>query len=255
MSVLKLEPVSFGAAQWHVSVVIPARNEEVLLPGCLASVQRARRALPAGVSSDLIVVSDCSDDRTEEIAAAMLAGDGTVIRSEAGAVGSARALGAQLALNRYLGRLPGHVGEGLDRCWLANTDADCTVPEDWLLLQLALANRGFAAVAGIVDVDSFDEHESQVEQLFRLTYRLHADGTHPHVHGANFGIRADVYCGVGGWSDCETGEDHHLWRRLQRAVHPVSSDTRLRVMTSGRRVGRAPLGFADALAAHNGPSR
>ena len=248
-------PALGSVAHWHVAVVIPARNEESLLPRCLASVQRARQALPANVTSDVIVVSDCSDDRTAEVATTMLAGDGTVLRSDAGAVGGARALGVQLALKRYPGRQFSHTGSMLDRCWLANTDADCLVPEDWLLLQLAAADSGFAAVAGIVDVDSFEEHESQVEQLFRLTYRLHEDGTHPHVHGANFGIRADVYCGAGGWSNCETGEDHHLWRRLQRAAHPVISNSRLRVVTSGRRVGRAPLGFADALAAHNGPSR
>ena len=250
-----MAPVPKSTAYWHVAVVIPARNEESLLPRCLASVQRARQALPANVTSDVIVVSDCSDDRTAEIATAMLAGDGMVQRSHAGAVGSARALGAQLALSRYPDRQLGRTASTLDHCWLANTDADCLVPEDWLLLQLACADSGFAAVAGIVDVDSFEEHESKVEELFRLTYRLHADGTHPHVHGANFGIRADVYCRAGGWSNCETGEDHHLWRRVQHAAHPVSSNSQLRVVTSGRRVGRAPLGFADALAAHNGPSR
>ncbi len=242
------------AGLWHIAVIIPARNEELLLPRCLASVQRARKALPFGVTSDLIVVADCSDDRTEEIAAAMLAegGDGTVIHSDAGAVGVARALGVRLALHRYLEGRFSQTGQAFERCWLANTDADCIVPEDWLALQLASAESGSAAVAGVVDVDSFEEHEQHVEQRFRLTYLLHADGTHTHVHGANFGIRADAYCGAGGWSNCETGEDHHLWRRLQRGAAPIVSSTRLRVVTSGRRVGRAPLGFADALAAHNG---
>ena len=244
-------PLPATRCSWHVAVVIPARNEEVLLPRCLLSVQRARQALPPHISSDLLVVSDCSDDRTEQVADDLIGGDGKVLRSDAGSVGRSRALGAQGALERYRRS----AGTGLDRCWLANTDADCIVPRDWLTLQLALAERGVAAIAGIVDVDSFEEHESRVEQLFRLTYLLHPDGTHPHVHGANFGIRADAYRQVGGWSDCESGEDHHLWRRLQRAAHPVVSDSRLRVLTSGRRVGRAPMGFADALAAHNGPPR
>ena len=240
-----------ATAPWHVAVVIPARNEEDLLPRCLVSVQRARKMLPSHVTSDLIVVADCSNDRTEQIAKELLAGTGTVLRSAAGAVGQARALGAQRASDRYRAL----TGQSLHRCWLANTDADCIVPEDWLTQQLSLAGQGVAAVAGIIDVDTFEEHESRVEQLFRLTYLLHPDGTHPHVHGANFGIRADAYWQVGGWSDCETGEDHHLWQRLQRAAQPVASDSRLRVLTSGRRIGRAPMGFADALAAHNGSSR
>jgi hypothetical protein len=37
------------------------------------------------------------------------------------------------------------------------------------------------------------------------------DGTHPHVHGANLGIRADAYSDAGGWNDLTVAEDHCLW--------------------------------------------
>jgi hypothetical protein len=121
-----------------------------------------------------------------------------------------------------------------------------------LLDQVAVATRGFAAVAGIVDVDSFDEHDHTVEERFRQTYLIRTDGTHPHVHGANFGVRADAYLRVGGWRDFSTAEDHDLWERLRHDGGPQFSDASLRVITSGRRLGRAPLGFAAALAAHNG---
>jgi glycosyltransferase involved in cell wall biosynthesis len=228
---------------WHIAVLIPARDEEQLLPRCLRSIERARALLPSGVTSDVIVVADSSCDRTYQIAQQMLEGHGCVIATDLGCVGSARILAANMALERYAGPT--------NHCWLANTDADCEVPEGWLLDQLLLAQRGVAAVAGIVDVDSFAEHEAQVSRLFRETYLIHADGTHPHVHGANLGIRADAYVEAGGWAHLQTAEDHDLWHRLGASGYTRLSDAGLQVITSGRRVGRAPLGFAGALAAHN----
>jgi hypothetical protein len=189
-------------------------------------------------------VSDSSQDRTSAIAEKILEGSGIVVRTEMGAVGAARALAAEIALQRCIGPLK--------RCWLANTDADCEVPVDWLVDQLAIADRGFAAVAGIIDVDSFVEHKMGVKELFRLTYLINSDGSHPHVHGANLGVRADAYLRAGGWMSLETAEDHDLWDRLRSCGHRHLSDAGLQVITSGRRTGRAPSGFADALAAHKG---
>ncbi len=227
----------------HIAVLIPARNEEALLPRCLHSVQLARRLLPLGISSDVIVVSDCCTDRTAEIAAEILGEAGAVLSTAAGMVGLARSLAARTALHRYAGPP--------SSCWLANTDADCEVPPDWLMAQLCIASRGFHAVAGIVDVNDFSEHLPHVRERFRLTYTIHSDGTHPHVHGANLGIRADAYLSAGGWAELATAEDHDLWGRLRHPEHQRISDATLQVLTSGRRSGRAPTGFAAALAAHN----
>jgi glycosyltransferase involved in cell wall biosynthesis len=229
--------------KWHIAVLIPARDEEQLLPRCLRSVLEACRRLPNGVTSDIVNVVDRSTDSTREIAEDLIQHEGVVIETNAGSVGSSRALAAKIALRRYRGPR--------ERCWLANTDADCEVPADWLIRQLAFAEGGYAAVAGIIDVDTFAEHEASVPHLFRLTYLIHTDGTHPHVHGANLGVRADAYLEAGGWSNLFTAEDHDLWQRLLRGKHRRSSTASLRVVTSGRRTGRAPHGFADALAAHN----
>ncbi len=228
---------------WHLAVLIPARDEEDLLPRCLHSVAAARARLPAGVTSDVVVISDCSTDRTEALARELLGADGIVLHAEACRVGTARALAADVALRRYRGRL--------SRCWLANTDADCEVPPTWLLDHLRIARLGYAAVAGIIDVHDFSEHLPMVEERFRRSYHTATDGTHPHVHGANLGVRADAYRTAGGWGSLATAEDHDLWRRLRAAEGPHLSDRSLQVVTSGRRLGRAPLGFADALAAHN----
>lgn len=231
-------------APWHIVVLIPARNEEVLLPRCLHSVQAARLRLPQDVTSDVVVISDCSDDATREVAEKILGESGIVLSTDVGVVGSARAIAVEAALKRF---------NGSKRCcWLANTDADCEVPNDWLLNQLAAADAGYEAVAGIVDIDSFADHKPIVRDLFRLTYTIHSDGTHPHVHGANLGVRADTYLRAGGWRALATGEEHDLWERLRRGGYQRLSDAKLQVITSGRPIGRAPSGFADALAAHNG---
>lgn len=228
---------------WHIAIMIPARNEEALLPRCLHSIAAARALLPAHITSDVIVISDGSTDRTVEVAQSILGPDGIVLSGDAGCVGIARAMAASVALTRN--------PLTLDRCWLANTDADCDVPSTWLLDHLRIARSGVTAVAGIVDVHDFSEHLPIVEERFRQTYLTHSDGTHPHVHGANLGVRADSYVCAGGWSALHTAEDHDLWHRLHATGCTRLSDSTLQVITSGRRVGRAPLGFAGALAAHN----
>lgn len=238
-----LNEVNLCEAGWHIAVLVPARNEERLLPRCISSVLKAVRLLPASVTTDVVVVADACTDATPRIARRMLQGRGSVLSVVAENVGMVRAMATKEALRRF--------GGDLSRCWLANTDADCEVPETWLLDQLRHAEQGCCAVAGIVDVDCFAEHLPVVESRFRLTYAIHADGTHPHVHGANLGVRADAYVRAGGWNPLPTAEDHDLWSRLCMEASPRLSDARLSVLTSGRRVGRAPLGFAGALAKHN----
>jgi glycosyltransferase involved in cell wall biosynthesis len=175
-------------------VLIPARNEEELLPQCLSSVLEASKQLSSSTTScDIVVAVDLSTDRTYEIASKMLKGKGTVVSLNAGAVGEARTLAAQVALRRYQGPL--------HRCWLANTDADCRVPKSWLADHLMLCGLGAEAVAGTVDVLDFSEHAAGVERRFRSSYHVSPDGTHPHVHGANFGVRADAYVRAGGWGN------------------------------------------------------
>ena len=239
--------IATASMPWHMAVLVPARNEEHLLPRCLESLFEARSRVCAEgshVTCDVVVAIDSSTDRTHEIARRLLPGEfGSIISTSAGLVGYARSLAAEVALHRYAGPR--------ERCWLANTDADCIVPAHWLEQQLELAEQKLQAVAGIVDVDTFAEHSLHVEERFRATYKVFPDGTHLHVHGANLGVRADAYLKAGGWGGLGSGEDHDLWQRLVETGCSRLSTHRLRVVTSGRRVGRAPHGFAEALALHN----
>jgi glycosyltransferase involved in cell wall biosynthesis len=228
---------------WHLCVLIPARDEEDMVSRCLRSVLEAKRALGRSATADIVLVVDNSTDRTLELARNLINRHGTVLQASAGCVGTARCLAARLALARYSGPL--------DQCWLANTDADSVVPADWLTRQLDLAQQGIQVLAGTVNVDSFEEHGPDVSQRFRQSYEVARDGSHAHVHGANFAVRADMYVRAGGWGHLPTAEDHDLWTRLKALNAVTLSTNSIEIVTSGRRQGRAPHGFADALAAHN----
>jgi cellulose synthase/poly-beta-1,6-N-acetylglucosamine synthase-like glycosyltransferase len=230
-----------NARPWHMSVLIPARNEEALLPRCLKSVFESCDALRGLATVDVVVAIDSSWDRTHEIARGMLIGRGAVVETQASVVGVARALAARASLERYRGRR--------DRCWLANTDADSVVSKTWLTAQLSFARQNIEALAGTVEVDNFEEHGPCAAERFHASYLLRRNGSHDHVHGANFGVRADVYIRAGGWRNTPSAEDHDLWRRLGKLGTRRLSVNCIRVMTSGRKIGRAPRGFAAALAA------
>ena len=199
--------------------------------------------LPPRVTTDVIVAVDRSTDQTYPIAKEMTRGRGLAISIDFGVVGKARAAAAEIAMLRYRGPW--------NRLWLANTDADCVVPDPWVVEQLLLAGKNAEAVAGTVEVDSFEEHGPEVLERFRASYVIGSDGSHSHIHGANLGIRGDVYRKAGGWRELETAEDHDLWHRLRELGARRISVDHTRVVTSGRRAGRAPHGFAEALAAHN----
>jgi hypothetical protein len=64
-------------------------------------------------------------------------------------------------------------------------------------------------------------------------------------------VRSDIYRMAGGWRGLSTAEDHDLWNRLEAQGSNCSSVSALEVITSGRIIGRAPGGFAGALAAHD----
>ena len=229
---------------WTVGIVIPAQNEEATIERCirtaLASCDASERCSEAWV----VLVADRCTDRTVEFARHALGCDlprprGEVLISTAGSPGTARRLGAAAIMHHFRTRDP-------QRLWLANTDADTHVPLNWISTHLEHADANADAVAGIVELDSLGLRPD-VHELYRATYKLAADGTHTHVHGANLGVRADAYLDAGGWSDVSVAEDHCLWGRLLDRGWRVRSPAASVVLTSGRLEGRATGGFADTL--------
>jgi glycosyltransferase involved in cell wall biosynthesis len=107
------------------SIIVPAHNEEVLLPATLAALRVALRALDG--PGEIIVVDDASTDRTGEIGTSEGA---TLIRVDARQIAAARNAGARTARGTFL----------------VFVDADTIVPPD--TLRAAIAALRVGAVGG-----------------------------------------------------------------------------------------------------------
>ena len=214
-----------------VGVVIPAHNEQDLLPSCLTAVRRAARQVSVPVH--LVVVADACTDRTAELARAQGA---TVVAVHARSVGAARRAGVGQVL-----RSARHLDPAV--LWIATTDADSLVPRCWLSRQLRYAGQGWKGVVGTVTVEDWSGHPSHVRRRYTQRYRAWR-GHHPHVHGANLGFAADAYLAAGGFRPLPTAEDHALVDDLLSAGLPLLRTTRVPVMTSARALARAPRGFS-----------
>jgi glycosyltransferase involved in cell wall biosynthesis len=226
----------------RVGVVVPAHNEETLLPDCLAALLRAARAVSVPVC--LVVAADSCTDRTVAVASAYRA---RVVVVSARRVGAARAAGMAEVLRPVAGLDPAAI-------WLATTDADTVVPANWLQRQVAHADRGWDVVLGTVTVADWSEHPPHVPAAFAARYES-GDRPHPHVHGANIGIRASAYRAAGGFAPVRSAEDHALVAAAAEAGCSVLRAGDVPVETSARRHARAPDGFSQllrTLAPHRG---
>jgi glycosyltransferase involved in cell wall biosynthesis len=218
----------------RVGVVIPAHNEEELLPACLAAVRAAvlRLDLPVLV----VVVLDRCRDRSRSIVKDT--GWAHFVEVDAGNVGIARAAGANAVLQWA-------DAVSAERIWLSTTDADSVVPPEWLVRQRVLADLGWEAVLGTVEVADWSEHGADIAPRWAATYRPVED--HRHVHGANFGCSGAAYLDAGGWAPLAIDEDVAMVEAL--AHRRVVRSALLPVVTSARRDPRAAGGFGDTLRA------
>ncbi len=235
----------------HVAVVVPAHDEADRIGATIESIEMARRRLGGRVTVSITVVADRCSDGTATVARRLLTGPADAVASaNVKRAGGARALGFQVATANVVGQV--------ESLWIASTDADTLVPTNWLEHQLDLAAQGFAAVMGTVALRTDEPVRSELRHRFEAVYggAVRAGGAidHPHVHGANFGIRADAYVSAGGWADLATGEEHDLIRRVRALGWPTVSPADLVVLTSPRLRGRAPDGFAADLRVLDGVS-
>ncbi|MGZ8750440.1 MAG: glycosyltransferase [Pseudonocardia sp.] len=244
-----------------VGVVVPARNEQDRIVRCLTSLRRALAEAPDGVTTAVAVVLDRCTDATAEQVASVVADwpqatiltapplrppDVAAIRlsgPRGSGVGALRDLGLRAVLNR----LSGHPAAGT---WLLSTDADTTVPLDWVRAHLQHAADGVHAVAGLADLTATDHLAAGALWRYRAIVEHGLHGlTHHHVYGANLGVRADAYLTVGGFPADGSGEDHGLWQRLAPAGYTLVQPVGIRVRTSARLRGRADGGLAGLLRA------
>jgi cellulose synthase/poly-beta-1,6-N-acetylglucosamine synthase-like glycosyltransferase len=226
-----------------VLIAVPVRNEAARVGGCLSSVgaavnafQRDARLGGRPVPRIITVAAlDCCTDRTAEVVARF-----PWVRTRhaaVGRVGAARSIAVAHALELTTAAAA--------QTWIVNTDADSRVPRDWLIHQLGQADAGADLVCGLVDPDQIECGPTRYA-AWRAAY-LRVDG-HPHVHGANLGIRADCYLDCGGFANRVAHEDVSLVRAAETRGWHVVASRGATVHTSGRPDGRVEAGgFAGYL--------
>jgi len=210
-----------------LAVIVPANNEEAMIGICLHSVANA--ASSPGLKGEPVLVIVVLDACTDETAWVAIRSGALLITVEARNVGIARAAGAKLALS-------------LGARWLAFTDADTVVAPDWLHVQMSLRSDAVCGTIGVTDWGAYGE---RMGHHFDATY-TDADG-HQHVHGANLGVSAQAYRLAGGFEPLASSEDVALVKALVAVGARIAWSAAPRVVTSARRVFRAPAGFGATL--------
>ncbi|MCU1520898.1 MAG: glycosyl transferase [Arthrobacter sp.] len=236
-----------------VAVVMPAHNEAEHLGRALHGVQRAADAMHwhrPEVDVRVTVVLDSCTDGSAALTAGFAAADRRFSALEVSfrSAGASRAAGIKAAgIGGARRPPPGKRRTPLHwagRTWLANTDADSEVPENWLVRQLEIAESGADAVLGSVEPDPTG---MDPEVLRRWLERHPFEEDHPHVYGANFGVRASAYLAAGGFPMLASHEDRTLVQSLRSRAFTITATDSIRVLTSGRTRARAPHGFGAYL--------
>jgi cellulose synthase/poly-beta-1,6-N-acetylglucosamine synthase-like glycosyltransferase len=228
-----------------VGVVLPVHNEEELVQHALSSLDDAFGPLNGRVLNlRLVVVLDsCSDDSITMVKECIRKQYGTknpvlatIVACEAINVGIARGLGCQTLLEEFGDIDPSNI-------WIATTDADSRVPDDWLQTQVLQHESGVDLWCGRVTVSDWSSRVNETATRWQREYEVES---HP-IHGTNLGFNAQTYLSVGGFNPSRLSEDRELCAAIEARGAVVYYDSSVRVATSARRDARAPLGFAHAL--------
>ena len=178
-----------------ISIIIPAFNEEKLLPATLGSIHRASAAFHAlGWTTELIVCDNNSTDRTAELARAGGAG---VVFEPMNQIARARNTGAR-----------GATGD-----WLVFVDAD-SAPTPELFADVAEQIQSGRCLAGgaVVQLEGHYPLAARVAGFWNLLSRALR-----YVAGSFIFCETRAFRAVGGFNeDLFASEEIHLSRKLKK---------------------------------------
>ena len=164
-----------------LSVIVPAKNEQKLLPRCLGSLVRQQTNVPY----EIIVVDGKSTDRTKEIA---------------------RSFGVRVYTQKKSGKVYGFI-EGAARARgeiLCFTEADCVVPPHWIqtIADCFCSYPEIVAVSGIYSLHNSTPVYNTLAALSHAAGRFFYYLLYRSVslRGSNFAIRRPVFRTIGGFS-------------------------------------------------------
>lgn len=212
-------------ARPQISFVVPAYNEELLLPACLAAIRAEIER--TGCDAEVVVVNNASTDRTAEVAAA-IQGIAVVHEPVKGLVAARRA-----GFEASRGVL------------IANIDADTQVPIYWLdrVFESFKNDPKLVALSGPYDYFDVPLHIRVFSRAFYMMgyatycFNKHVLGVGSMVQGGNFVVLRDALAEAGGFSDTFQfyGEDTDIARRMNR-VGNVTFTWKMMAKSSGRRL-------------------
>ena len=200
-----------------LSIIIPTKNEERLLPGCLDSLKKQ----DTQSSWELLIIDSSDSDKTAQIAIKYGA---RVIKEER--------LGKGLALSTGANEAKGQI--------LCFTEADCILPPNWLSVIESEFNRNPDLVALTSD---YSFHDSSWTYNFILKFFLPISiwgyyilYNNHSLRGTNFAVKASAYHKCGGVSQtAKEFQDVELGLRL-REVGKIRFVRAMRNKTSDRRI-------------------
>ena len=218
-------PVAPSVSPPRISFVVPAYNEERLLPACLDAIQA--EIARAGCSAEILVVNNASTDGTAALAAATPGV--TVIDQPIKGLVQARSAGFLASRGELV----------------ANIDADTLIPPGWLdrvLAEFATKPR-LVVLSGPYDYHDVPRHIRAFARGFywmgyaTYLFNKHLLGVGSMVQGGNFVLKRDALARIGGYSDAFTfyGEDTDVARRMSK-VGDVVFTFALMAKSSGRRL-------------------
>jgi peptidoglycan/xylan/chitin deacetylase (PgdA/CDA1 family)/uncharacterized membrane protein YbhN (UPF0104 family)/GT2 family glycosyltransferase len=199
-------PVQENAIRYpSITVVVPAYNEGDSIADCLTALQNQNYK---GVF-EIVVVDNNSTDTTASLA---ISNGCTVIKEHN--------QGYNYAVKRGFDEARGEI--------IACTDADTTVPPDWLsrIADILITNKKAVACSGSFSFRDGPGWLRAIGFFGRLNY---------HLAGANMAVRCDAYKRCGGFSvKINQGADVDLGMRLKK-IGKVIIKPSLVVATSSRR--------------------
>lgn len=201
----------------NVSIVIPARNEELELGRCLAAVQTALSTTRLG--GEVIVVDDGSEDRTAAIASEHGA---RVVSVKLHNIGAVRNAGAAAATAERI----------------VFVDADTQLPPETLAAAMRALDEGAVGGGGGIRWDVAPPFGSRVcSHIFLFVWQ----GVLRYAAGCFMFCRREEFEAIGGfdptWFAAEEREFTKAMRARGRVVilreHVVSSARKMRIYTTG----------------------
>ena len=255
-------PVSFSQAESQFDacsaiIAIPVRNEAQHISKCLFALAQQSQSIRYGV---LLLLNNCTDDTSaivRDLASRLplpVAAVSVTLPEARATAGHARRLAMDLAA----------------RCMrpdgvLMTTDADGRVYPDWLAANLSAFRGGADAVAGCAELDPADApniparlHEDDAREcaydrvLDQINALLDPDPfdpwpRHTEHSGASLAVTLKAYRRAGGIPPVPIGEDRAFVEALRKVDTRIRHSPAVRVVVSGRIVGRAAGGMADTI--------